>query len=84
MERVRALPGRKEANKMRKLILPGVLALALAGCQNVAGPFAARPPQRPDDPSYSIPAQQARGPDESSGMPQIPGDVPGAMPPTRY
>jgi hypothetical protein len=90
MERVRALPGRKEANKMRKLILPGVLALALAGCQNVAGPFAARPPQRPDDPSYSIPAQQARGrdrlalPDESSGMPQIPGVVPGAMPPTRY
>jgi hypothetical protein len=88
MERVRAPPGRKEANKMRKLILLGVLALA--GCQNVAGPFAARPPQRPDDPSYSIPAQQARGrdrlalPDEASGMPRIPGVIPDAMPQTRY
>jgi hypothetical protein len=73
---------------MRKLILLGVLALA--GCQNVAGPFAARPPQRVDDPHISIPEQQYRGrdrlalPDDTSGMPASGANIPGSMPQTRY
>jgi hypothetical protein len=37
--------------------------LCLAGCQGVAGPFAAREPQRADDPRYSIPEQERRGRD---------------------
>jgi hypothetical protein len=43
---------------MRKLLAIGLLLLA--GCQNTYGPFAARPPQRPDDPRYSIPEQHTR------------------------
>ena len=72
---------------MRKLILAG--AVLLAGCQNIAGPFAARPPGRPDDPSYSIPQQQYRGrdrtplPDETSGAPPSGVTIPGLLPPLR-
>jgi hypothetical protein len=81
------LDGRKEADKMRKLLLLAVLALA--GCQNVAGPFAARPPQRVDDPRLSIPEQQYRGrdryalPDETSGAPPSGATIPGLLPPIR-
>jgi hypothetical protein len=81
------LDGRKEADKMRKLLLVGVLVLA--GCQNVAGPFAARPPQRVDDPHLSIPEQQYRGrdrlalPDETSGAPPSGASIPGQLAPLR-
>jgi hypothetical protein len=67
---------------MRKLILLGMLLLA--GCQNVSGPFAARPPMRVDDPRLPITEQQARGrdrlalPDDSSGMPNSGVRVPGS------
>ena len=46
---------------MRRIFLTGVLILA--GCQNVAGPFARRPPQRVDDPLLSINEQEMRGRD---------------------
>jgi hypothetical protein len=81
------LDGRKEADKMRKLLLVGVLLLA--GCQNVAGPFAARPPQRVDDPHLSIPEQQYRGrdrlalPDETGGAPPSGATIPGQLPALR-
>jgi hypothetical protein len=57
---------------MRKLFCLAVLMLA--GCQNTAGPFQARPPLRVDDPTVSIPEQQSRGrdrlalPDDFSGL----------------
>jgi hypothetical protein len=41
---------------MRRLLLLGVLLLA--GCQNVAGPFARREPVRVDDPRLPISEQQ--------------------------
>jgi hypothetical protein len=44
---------------MRRLCLAGILLLA--GCQNVAGPFSMRKPERVDDPLLSIPEQKARG-----------------------
>lgn len=44
---------------MRKLILLGIIFLS--GCQSVVGPFGYRPPQRVDDPNYSIPEQESRG-----------------------
>jgi hypothetical protein len=68
---------------MRRLIL--ICMLALAGCQNVAGPFAARPPQRVDDPSYSIAEQERRGRDrmsigdDTSGMPPSGMQPPGSL-----
>jgi hypothetical protein len=46
----------------------------LAGCQNLTGPFAARRPERVDDPLYTIAEQQRRGranlalPDESANL----------------
>jgi hypothetical protein len=60
----------KEQQMRRLLIL--VTLLVLSGCQNVAGPFSARSPQRVDDPSLTISEQQSRGraryalPDKSS------------------
>ena len=57
---------------MRKLFCLGVLMLA--GCQNVYGPFQARPPQQVDDPRMSIAEQESRGrdrlalPDDFSGL----------------
>jgi len=35
----------------------------MTGCANVNGPFAARSPQRVDDPRLTIPEQEARGRD---------------------
>jgi hypothetical protein len=68
---------------MRKLFYVGLLMLA--GCQNIAGPFQPRPPQRVDDPYYSIPEQQSRGrdrlalPDDYSGLaPKTGAAIPGA------
>ncbi len=67
---------------MHRVYLIGLLFLA--GCQNVAGPFEHRKPERVDDPLLSIGEQQRRGrdrlalPDESvtvaprSGL-QLPG-----------
>lgn len=45
---------------MRRLMLLGVLLL-LCGCQNIAGPFRARSPQRVDDPNLTIQEQESRG-----------------------
>lgn len=55
---------------MRKLFLLGVLCLA--GCQSVVGPFGYRPPQRADDPNYSIPEQERRGRDRLA-LPDVTG-----------
>ncbi len=46
---------------MRRLFLTGVLLAA--GCENVIGPFQARPPQRVDDPRLPIAEQERRGRD---------------------
>jgi hypothetical protein len=46
---------------MRRFFLIGVLALA--GCQNIVGPFQHREPQRVDDPLISINEQERRGRD---------------------
>jgi hypothetical protein len=57
---------------MRRLLVLGILLFA--GCQNVAGPFQHRPPERVDDPLFSISEQQQRGrdrlalPDESRSV----------------
>lgn len=59
---------------MRRILLAAVLALG--GCCNVNGPFAARPPQRVDDPRISIAEQEVRGRDR---LP-LPFEVPEAMP----
>jgi hypothetical protein len=68
---------------MRKLIYVGLLLAA--GCQNTAGPFAARPPMRVDDPRLSIAEQQSRGrdrlalPDDFSGLaPKTGAAIPGS------
>ena len=45
---------------MRRLILLGTLLL-LSGCQNVAGPFRGRSPERVDDPALTIQEQESRG-----------------------
>jgi hypothetical protein len=67
---------------MRRLFLFGVLLLS--GCaSNILGPFAAREPQRVDDPMLSIPEQQRRGrdrlalPDESRILPHSGYEIPG-------
>jgi len=59
---------------MRRMILAATLTLA--GCANLNGPFAARTPQRVDDPRLPIPEQEARGRDRLA----LPGDVPEVMP----
>ncbi len=59
---------------MRPVLLAALLALT--GCANVYGPFAARPPQRVDDPRLAIPEQEMRGRDRLA----LPYDVPQAMP----
>ena len=76
---------RKEAHKMRKLMAIGLLLLA--GCQNTYGPFAARPPQRPDDPRYSVEEQKSRVNDQvgvpndfDSQMPRSGNAIPGLGP----
>ncbi len=57
---------------MRKLLFLGLLTLT--GCQNIAGPFQARPKPQIDDPRVSIPEQESRGrdqlalPDDFSGL----------------
>jgi hypothetical protein len=60
---------------MRRIFLTGVLVLA--GCQNVAGPFARRPPQRVDDPLLSINEQEMRGRDRLA----LPLESPNVAPP---
>jgi hypothetical protein len=67
---------RKETEKMRRFFLVGILLLA--GCQNVAGPFAARTPGRVDDPLFSIAEQQRRGRDRLA----LPEDNVAVAPPT--
>jgi hypothetical protein len=47
---------------MRKSL--AVALLLLTGCQNVAGPFAGRPPQRVDDPHVSTDEQKYRARDQ--------------------
>ena len=61
---------------MRKLVVLGVLMLALAGCQNTVGPFAYRGPQRVDDPAFPIPEQQRRARDRYGN----PDDTPTLLP----
>jgi hypothetical protein len=63
---------------MRRLKIAVLLGL-VAGCQNIAGPFAARPPVRVDDPLLPISEQQRLGreylalPDENTNLaPQAP------------
>jgi hypothetical protein len=67
---------------MHRLLLVSVLLLA--GCQNYAGPFASRKPERVDDPLLTIPEQQRRGraglalPDDSAAVaPRTPVTSPG-------
>ena len=57
---------------MRRLCLAGILLLA--GCQNVAGPFSMRKPERVDDPRLSIPEQERRGRDRLS-YPETSADI---------
>ena len=61
---------------MRHILILGILCLA--GCQNTVGPFAAREPQRVDDPRISIPEQEARGRDRWA----IPEESPRVLPPS--
>jgi hypothetical protein len=58
----------------RKLVAMGLLVLA--GCQNVAGPFAPRPPVRVDDPRISIQEQKYRARDQLA----LPDDYDNLMP----
>jgi hypothetical protein len=44
---------------MRRFVLP--VALLLAGCHNVIGPFEHRPVERVDDPRLSIAEQEREG-----------------------
>ncbi len=71
---------------MHRFLLVGLLFLA--GCQNLVGPFAARKPERVDDPLLTIAEQQRRGrdrtalPDDSANLAPrtqvaTPGGVPG-------
>ena len=61
---------------MHRLILAGILLVA--GCQNVAGPFAHREPKRGDDPLLSIGEQKRLGRDRLA----LPEDSPKIVPPT--
>ena len=45
---------------MRRLGMSCVLLALLGGCQNVVGPFQARPPMRVDDPNVTLYEQQRR------------------------
>jgi hypothetical protein len=60
---------------MHRIFLAGVLILA--GCQNIVGPFARRPPQRVDDPLLSIYEQEVRGRDRLA----LPLESPNVAPP---
>src|SRR4051794_2396243 len=73
---------RKDTEKMHRFVL--FCVVFLAGCQNLVGPFQARPPQRVDDPLLSIGEQQRRGrndlalPEDTSALaPKIYIDRPG-------
>lgn len=63
-----------------------ILLLALAGCQNVRGPFEPRSPARVDDPRLPIPEQQRRArdqlplPDESTKIAPNSGATPPGNP----
>jgi hypothetical protein len=52
-------PPAEEELPMRRTIL--LLALLMAGCHNVNGPFEHRTPARVDDPSLSIGEQEREG-----------------------
>jgi hypothetical protein len=71
-----ALRPEKGIEKMRRILLTGLLLLA--GCQNVLGPFAPRKPERVDDPLLTIPEQERRGRDRLA----LPDDSPTVAPPT--
>jgi hypothetical protein len=79
---------RRDAGKMRKIF--AICLLALAGCQNVAGPFQARPPVRVDDPRISTYDQDMRVrdrlalPDNTGGAPNAGLQIPGSSSPIRY
>jgi hypothetical protein len=66
---------------MRRFFL--LILILAAGCENLRGPLAPRPPTRIDDPSLSIQEQQVRGrdrigmPDNSSVLPPEAGARPG-------
>lgn len=65
---------------MRRIILAALVAVA--GCANTYGPFAARPPQRVDDPRLTIPEQEARGRDRLALPPDVPDVMPRSYTPT--
>ena len=44
---------------MKRVVVAALVLIA--GCQNVVGPFRSRPPERVDDPLYTIAEQQRRG-----------------------
>ena len=44
---------------MKRIVLAALVLVA--GCQNLVGPFRSRPPERVDDPLYTIAEQQRRG-----------------------
>jgi hypothetical protein len=63
---------------MYRLLFAGLLVV-FAGCQNIAGPFAPKPPVRVDDPLLPISEQKRLGreylalPDENTNLaPQAP------------
>jgi hypothetical protein len=66
---------------MRRILL--IILFLTTGCENLRGPLAPRSPMRVDDPSLTIPEQQARGrdrmglPDNSSVLPPEAGARPG-------
>ena len=62
---------------MRHILVVGIL-LALAGCQNVVGPFQAQKPMRVDDPCYTQAEQQKWGRAKLA----LPDDSPWVLPPT--
>jgi hypothetical protein len=75
---------RKEADKMRKLFVLGVLCLC--GCQGVQGPFQPRDRSRVDDPRLPIAEQERRGrdrlalPDDTSNIaPRSGAAIPGTL-----
>lgn len=61
---------------MRPIIL--LALLGLAGCANTVGPFAARSPERVDDPRLAISEQESRERDRYA----IPQEGPGIAPPS--
>jgi hypothetical protein len=61
---------------MRRLFL--LVALFMAGCQNVIGPFEHRKPERVDDPCLTIPEQQR----EARARLPLPVETPAVAPPS--